>query len=281
MYKFRNGFTLVELLVVISIIAILLAILMPTLQQARTQGKMIIDATRQRSIVTAVICYTSEYNGKLPPSTQGQCTPAKPTVATYWTLPIRLKYYYGTARGLNGGSVIDILGTYMKEPVNWNCPMANDNIDWQKRYFAELKNQLVEMLDCSYMLYWNYLGYYKGSLANTEFGFNPVMGRDTLMMSDIFLPTDSFNAAGGDYMSAHPFKGSSLRQLLNYVNQKDTSGNIVAVKLFMGKTDGKIPLVKLNAAYLDNHVEKFDAKSGIAKDINGADTRTVLPSKWK
>jgi prepilin-type N-terminal cleavage/methylation domain-containing protein len=281
MYKLKKGFTLVELLVVISIIAILLAILMPTLQQARTQAKMIIDSTRQRNIMTALTCYSTEHNGKLPPSTQGQCLPADKTKVTYWTLPIRLKYYYTHPRALNGGSVIDILGTYMKDPVNWNCPMANDNIDWQKRYFAELKDSLVQMLDCSYMLYWNYLGYYKGSLANTEFGFNPVMGRDTLMMSDIFLPTDSWNADGGDYMSAHPFKGSSLRQLLNAVDQTDTSGNKVAVKLFMGKTGGKVPQVKLNAAYLDNHVEKFDAQSGIAKDINGTPTRTVLPTKWK
>lgn len=279
MHKLKKGFTLVELLVVISIIAILLAILMPTLSQARTQAKMIIDSTRQRSVMTAVTCYSSEYGGKLPPSTQGQCRPADKTKATYWTLPIRLKYYYTTARALNGGSVMDILGMYMKDPVNWNCPMANDSIDWQKRYFAELKDSLVEMLDCSYMLYWNFLGYYKeetGVTGITPFGFNPVMGRDTLMMSDIFLHTDSFNAAGGDYMSAHPFKGSSLRQLNNYVNQRDTSGNVVAVKLFMGKTGGKVPLVKLNAAYLDNHVEKFNTQTGVlTKDGN------ILPAKWK
>ena len=39
--KNKNGFTLVELLVVISVIALLLAVLMPALNKAREQGRKV------------------------------------------------------------------------------------------------------------------------------------------------------------------------------------------------------------------------------------------------
>jgi prepilin-type N-terminal cleavage/methylation domain-containing protein len=280
MCKDKKGFTLVELLVVISIIAILLAILMPSLNKAKEQAKMLICATHQRSILTAVTCYTSEYQGKLTPSTQGYATSATDSRVGHWAFPIRLKYYYKNAKQLNGGSVIDLLGGYMKDPINWNCPLGNNSVDWQKKYFKELKDQAVGMMDCSYMMYWNYLGYYKektGVSGIYPFGFNPVMGKDTLMISDLFLPTDSFNTVGArryfDYMSAHPFKHSSLFPLLNITNLDDT------VKVFMGDTDSKIPNVKINAGYLDGHIEKCvygEGKSSVVKK-----DRYALPSKWR
>jgi prepilin-type N-terminal cleavage/methylation domain-containing protein len=285
MFRRKEGFTLVELLVVISIIAILLAVLMPALNKAREQAKMIICSTHLKNIITSVTCYFAEYGGKLPPSTQGQWRPIdlKPI---YWTLPIRQKYYYGYPRALNGGSVIDILGKYMKDPTNWNCPLSNDNIEWQKKYFAEMNNKQVEMLDCSYMLYWNFLGYNKqetGVDGIIPFGFNPVSGKDTLMLSDLFLPADnSYNAVNErsqlDYMSAHPFKGSSLYPILNMYNQRDSSGNLTAVKAFMGDTKEQVPFVKLNSGYLDGHVERFDTMTGLKK-LSGS--RYVLPLKWK
>jgi prepilin-type N-terminal cleavage/methylation domain-containing protein/prepilin-type processing-associated H-X9-DG protein len=63
----KCGFTLVELLVVIAIIAILAALLMPSLRAARENGRRItcINNLRQLSIVAA--SYASEYEDTLPP----------------------------------------------------------------------------------------------------------------------------------------------------------------------------------------------------------------------
>jgi prepilin-type N-terminal cleavage/methylation domain-containing protein/prepilin-type processing-associated H-X9-DG protein len=63
----RSGFTLVELLVVISIIALLIGILLPSLQKARKQAKKVICQTNMRSLSHAGFTYSVEW-GVYPPS---------------------------------------------------------------------------------------------------------------------------------------------------------------------------------------------------------------------
>lgn len=63
----NRGFTLVELLVVVSIIALLIAILLPSLQMARKQAKAVICMTNVRSLAQAAFTYYTE-TGVLPPS---------------------------------------------------------------------------------------------------------------------------------------------------------------------------------------------------------------------
>ncbi len=59
------GFTLVELLVVISIIALLLSILMPSLQKAREQSRRVLCGANEKQIATSFITYSMEYDGRL------------------------------------------------------------------------------------------------------------------------------------------------------------------------------------------------------------------------
>jgi prepilin-type processing-associated H-X9-DG protein len=60
------AFTLVELLVVIGIIAVLIAILLPTLSRAREQAKGVQCLSNLRQVGTAVTMFTSEHQGFLP-----------------------------------------------------------------------------------------------------------------------------------------------------------------------------------------------------------------------
>jgi prepilin-type N-terminal cleavage/methylation domain-containing protein len=65
-HKPAGGFTLVELLVVISIIALLLAILMPSLSAARQQAKKIVCSSNLRQQGIALYAYRSANNGRYP-----------------------------------------------------------------------------------------------------------------------------------------------------------------------------------------------------------------------
>ena len=60
------GFTLVELLVVIGIIALLISILLPVLNKAREQAKSIACASNEKQILVAFTMYVSAHKGATP-----------------------------------------------------------------------------------------------------------------------------------------------------------------------------------------------------------------------
>src|SRR5688572_20652006 len=64
----RRGFTLVELLVVIGIIALLISILLPSLAAARQQAQSIKCLSNMRQIAMAAATYTSQSKGYLLPA---------------------------------------------------------------------------------------------------------------------------------------------------------------------------------------------------------------------
>jgi prepilin-type N-terminal cleavage/methylation domain-containing protein len=62
----RLGFTLIELLVVVAIIAILAALLLPTLQNAKERGKAAVCLSNLRQIHLTLINYSDDNNGAFP-----------------------------------------------------------------------------------------------------------------------------------------------------------------------------------------------------------------------
>ena len=70
----RQAFTLIELLVVIAIIAILAAMLLPVLSQAKGRAQGITCLNNGKQMMTAVLLYTSENNEFYPPNPDGGTT---------------------------------------------------------------------------------------------------------------------------------------------------------------------------------------------------------------
>ena len=113
----RPAFTLVELLVVIGIIALLIAILLPTLARAREHAKTTQCASNLRQIAQAMHMWLNEHkHGGTIGTIQGE-----PTQDTY-------VYYYGTAP-LNPSSgpppsKFGFLWPYLKTDTVFECPVA-------------------------------------------------------------------------------------------------------------------------------------------------------------
>ncbi len=81
-----GGFTLVELLVVVAIMAMLISILMPSLSVARRTAKETVCATDIRSLAMVSLAYGSESNGRYPDfGSDRDAWETRKTSYPYWT----------------------------------------------------------------------------------------------------------------------------------------------------------------------------------------------------
>jgi prepilin-type N-terminal cleavage/methylation domain-containing protein/prepilin-type processing-associated H-X9-DG protein len=89
----RSGFTLVELLVVIGIIALLIGILMPALTRAREQANTVKCGANLHTIGIALTMYVNQYNAY-----PGHASLVAGTTAAIW--PTRLRVYTNNDQGV-------------------------------------------------------------------------------------------------------------------------------------------------------------------------------------
>ena len=79
------GFTLVELLVVIGIIAILVSLLMPALTKARNSAVTVQCASNLRQLATAFVLYANNHNGTMPQLNSGNSADNASLKKNWWT----------------------------------------------------------------------------------------------------------------------------------------------------------------------------------------------------
>src|SRR4051794_12804812 len=70
--RWRDAFTLMELLVVIGIIGILASLLMPALSQAKQKANRVKCLNHMRQLGLAVTMYAGENDGQFPPRRRGE-----------------------------------------------------------------------------------------------------------------------------------------------------------------------------------------------------------------
>lgn len=85
-----NGFTLVELLVVVSIVALLVGILLPALSSAKRQGRMMRELAASRTLMIAYVMYADDHAGEVLPGYYPG--PAKDDLGNAVGFPINKRY---------------------------------------------------------------------------------------------------------------------------------------------------------------------------------------------
>jgi len=116
----RRAFTLVELLVVIGIIALLIAILLPSLSRAREQAKRVQCLSNLKQIGMATLAYTYENKGWFPSAAAF----SQPDDWIYWE-----SSRVGTR---DQGALVKFLGDKKFIEEHYRCP--SDNLTGHQNY---------------------------------------------------------------------------------------------------------------------------------------------------
>ena len=120
-----GGFTLVELLVVISIIALLLAILMPALQRAKMQAQTVVCGSHMYQYGYAVVLYAADHDDMFPPYADDMeyAIPQFRIAGTMWVH--RLAPYVGGIRVVPGPLTDELREVFKKNEKTFKfrqCP---------------------------------------------------------------------------------------------------------------------------------------------------------------
>jgi prepilin-type N-terminal cleavage/methylation domain-containing protein/prepilin-type processing-associated H-X9-DG protein len=105
--KKKEGFTLVELLVVIGIIAVLIGVLLPALNKAREQSKRAACLANLRTLGQAMILYANDSKDRLPNSNKKNTY--KDAAAQDFVL-------------------VSLANKYVRQPASFHCPSDDDPI---------------------------------------------------------------------------------------------------------------------------------------------------------
>jgi prepilin-type N-terminal cleavage/methylation domain-containing protein len=249
----KNGFTLVELLVVIFVLSLLTGVLLPALGKAREQARKILGAGNQRQIVSAAILFSQENNQRYPESV---ATLGNDLLGWNWGEPTILTCYNARSPRMYR-SISAYLRNYIEDASTMYCPNAplkykylhqawDAGEDWDNPQTPLEKDAFKG----TYCFYWNYTGY----LQERDYPFkgprNSAGGawQSKLLVSDYF-GYDHFRNPNS-YGSCEKFPQASI-----------TEGSLLSSAFWSdkGSTVPGPPDIKLNAGYTDGHVESYSS----------------------
>jgi prepilin-type N-terminal cleavage/methylation domain-containing protein/prepilin-type processing-associated H-X9-DG protein len=271
----RGGFTLVELLVVIGIIALLIAILMPALSKARAQSLQVACASNLRQMGIAMVLYTNEY--KYLPGCQ-----AFNGSGPFAVWPTRLRNALRSTPSTGGKIGSTSPGGI--EKAFW-CPANQEGFQWQLKYQTP-GGAYASSGEMGY-------GYDSGELLlnvfNVPFSYgyndwgavNNINGHAQGQMT-----VDEQLGLGGDILPTgpiHEVRASRVRSGSEMIaiadNTTDGSWDYNIDPTTAGEWPGKIHRNGSNVLFMDGHVDWYLQKTLVDIDAN-TNTGSQMNRMW-
>ncbi len=249
----RYGFTLVELLVVCTIISALMAVLLPTLGHVRRQARTLVSMQNMKQITVAVGIFASDHADRYPPSmaTIGMGD------SWHWQEPTMLTGFLNRTATLRR-SVSAYLRPYIEDADTMFCP----NAPLRYRYLQEAWDAgddwdhpetpaVPDAVMGSYCLYWNYVsalgepnGIFRGPSGPTR-GY-----RESSVLVTDYFGYDHWRSPGA-YGSCEKFGNAEVAEGTSISSAYwARAGSETADEL-------RSLTISLHAGYVDGHVESY------------------------
>lgn len=234
-------FSLVELLVVISIIAILTALLLPALSKAKSSAKAISCLNNLKQTYLSTQMYCQDHNTRRIPANSGLA------VSQYWQDILLLTDYVRFPTGFNASNIDTMTGKAV--PDAFYCPEAEQKLSsttWRGCHFG-------------------INGYLRGKPGSEAFGWLPnerldQPGKTCYFSEKLWMINDYVNPAGGangNYVrfrhgnraNAMFLDGHGLTLSRKRLPMLDTFGSVAGGYYFWRYPGGVFP--RLNISYKD------------------------------
>ncbi len=135
----KSGFTLLELLIVIGIIAVLAGLLLPTLARAKEKARAIQCLSNKKQLQLAWCIYPTDFEDKLVPHGLNIPSPPQPELGLWWAQGF-MNYDGGNSENTNALLLIDPkfakLGPYSQNAALYKCPSDLSKVKVGKTRFA-------------------------------------------------------------------------------------------------------------------------------------------------
>lgn len=272
--KRRKGFTLVEVLVAISVISILMAILLPVLSRVRLQGRRVLNMNNQRQIVLAVNCYATDNDELYPESI---ATMGFGSRNWWWEEPTMM-----TALNPRPSQDHRSMSAYLRSYIPDADVLFSPSAPKKYEYFQQAWNAGDNWINpkCvnpgpdpvygTYCFYWNYVGYLEQRQSPFRGPRGPLNGpgQSRLLVSDYF-GRDHWRNRNANGQGSTVAYGSSEK----FNTSRVTPGTEVSSAFWSClKSDGDIGLdalkVKLHAGYMDGHVESYSPQDVVEMRVS-------------
>lgn len=242
------------------ITALLLSILIPSLQKVKRSAASLLSSQNQRQVITGALCYSTDQNGRFPESVATLGTESRWS----WREPTVLAGFQKRSPAYHR-SVSEYLRGYIETASTMFCPSAPSRYEYADQMWAagdawdnpSPDTGIEDPLFGNYCLYWNYVGY----LAEKN---KPFIGpRSTtqreleskLMISDYFgyghwrneLTYGSRNAYGSCEKMSRAGITTGTSVACDFWSVLNSNGDILPQSIDLS----------LRAGFVDGHVEKY------------------------